>query len=83
MPGLTAASSVTAEAMLIATSITAPSELMSMPATKSPRTFKVTPGTIVLTFHQPIEHTGGNDIAQVSHECRDIIQQDLPAERRD
>ena len=41
------------------------------------------PGTITLTFHKPIEHTGGNDIAQVSHECRTLIQQDLPQDMRD
>ena len=46
-------------------------------------TFNVTPGTITLTFHKPIQHTGGNDIAQVSHACRTIIQQDLPEDMRD
>jgi 1-acyl-sn-glycerol-3-phosphate acyltransferase len=46
-------------------------------------TFNVTPGTITLTFHKPIQHTGGNDIAKVSHTCREIIQQDLPEEMRD
>ena len=46
-------------------------------------TFNVTPGTITLTFHEPIEHTGGNDIAQVSHQCREVIQRDLPADQRD
>ncbi len=46
-------------------------------------TFNVTPGTITLTFHKPIRHTGGNNIAQVSAECREVIQQDLPADQRD
>ena len=47
-------------------------------------TFNVTPGTITLKLHKPIEHTGdGNDIAQVSGACRAIIQQDLPEEMRD
>ena len=46
-------------------------------------TFNVTPGIITLTFHKPIRHTGGNDIAQVSAECREVIQQDLPADQRD
>ena len=46
-------------------------------------TFNVTPGTITLTFHEPIQHTGGNDIAQVSQQCRTAIQQDLPPDQRD
>lgn len=46
-------------------------------------TFNVTPGTITLTFHKPIQHNGGNDIALVSHECRETIQRDLPADMRD
>ena len=46
-------------------------------------TFNVRPGTITLTFHAPIQHEGGNDIAQVSQECRAVIQQDLPEDMRD
>jgi len=47
-------------------------------------TFNVTPGTITLTFHKPIEHTGtGNDVVEVSRKCREAIQSALDPALRD
>ncbi len=47
-------------------------------------TFNVTPGTITITVHDPIEPgEDGHDIERVSVECRKVIQSSLPAEERD
>ena len=46
-----------------------------------------TPGVVVgveaAVGSGELQHTGGNRIAQVSHQCREIIQRDLPADMRD
>lgn len=47
-------------------------------------TFNVTPGTITITVHDPIEPgEDGHNIEEVSIECRKVIQSSLPPEERD
>lgn len=47
-------------------------------------TFNVTPGTINITVHDPIEPgIDGHDVSRVIDECRRVIQSSLPLEERD
>lgn len=47
-------------------------------------TFNVTPGTINITVHDPIEPgENGHNVEDVSHRCRVAIQSVLPAHERD
>ncbi len=47
-------------------------------------TFNVTPGTIYITVHDPIEPgDDGHDVSHVMQECRRVIQSVLPPDERD